>query len=751
KIHSQPDGGDRDSVRSFIARTQMGPTVSALMTDLEAQLTRMYEIPSAEILAGLSTGMNVDSLSRSLGEAERKQEFDAICRIGADILLYLREGAPECDPAKRLQLMDLSLAVEGSIFRAMGGWKVRTPEAMMAKARVLIQAAAGCGYLELWEFQRLSALIETPTGTEPLATFAEKVTRVGRVVNWGAGSVRAIYEPTVAVFAPFEPLASGFVDDRVRGSLLLGVGDVARQLAESLAYLSGNGNQIMGLRLGKGARGLNPGFARGELVVIKGAAGEVDFDGRKIYVVQQAPAEMKPVAGIATVSEGNAVSHVQLLARNLGIPNAVMTADLVTDLGPFSGKDVFYAVSPGGVVVMKLASDMTDDEKALFDTRRVLDERIAVPTDRMNLSDVDLPSLMEVRAVDSGVICGPKAANLGELRSLFPAQVAPGMVIPFAVFRAHMDQKMPDQTQTYWGFLQETFSRINRQSDLRSIDPAVEAEVLVRLSHLRESIKKMPLLPWFSDGLSKQFFSVFGDSLGGVAVFVRSDTNMEDLKDFTGAGLNLTVPNTKDRDILLQAIRDVWSSPFTERSYRWRQKFLRNPEQIYPSILLLKSVPVEKSGVMITSGVGGGDPEDVTVAFSRGVGGAVEGQAAETYLLKASGHDILLAPAREARFSVLPQTGGLARVATSFEKPVLDESDRLALRLMAKEIRDKLSGMSEPFDVELGILNGKVYLFQIRPFVESKRARASVYLNGLDPDIPGDATVDLTARIRVGE
>ena len=748
KIHGQPEASDLDSVRAFRSRVKVTEGVGATLADLEAQMAKVYETPVADVLAKLSVGLGVDAWSKLVQQAVREQRHAATCRLGAELLLSLREAMPNVIASKRLQMMDLSLAVERAIYQAMGQWVVETPGTMLEKARALLKAATGCGYLELWEQEMLVPLIASSTHAEPLTRFSEQVTMVGRAVNWGTGTVRAVYEPTVALFSPFEPLALGFVDDRVRGSLLLGVGDVARQLAEALAYVSGRGNQVMSLSLGKEARGLNPGFARGELVVVKEMSHDMDFEGNKIYVLQQAPAEMKPVAGIATVSEGNAVSHVQLLARNLGIPNAVMTANLVDALMRYSGSQVFYAVSPKGVVVMKPVARMTAEERALFDSKRVIDERIAVPTDRMDLSDVDLPSLMEVRADDSGVICGPKAANLGELRSLFPQRVASGLVIPFGVFRAHMNQEMPGQEGSYWEFLQETFAQAKAQYEAQVDEIVVEAEVLKQLAHLRGAIKEMPFLTWFSEQLPKRFESVFEAPMGQVPVFVRSDTNMEDLKDFTGAGLNLTVPNAKDKTVLMQAIRDVWASPFTERSYRWRQKFLLNPEQVYPSILLLRSVPVEKSGVMITAGVGGGDERDVTVAFSRGVGGAVEGQAAETYLLKADGHDVLFSPAREVQFTTLPERGGIGKAFATFENSVLTPTERQALRAMAKEVREKLLGMPEPFDIELGVLKGEVCLFQVRPFVESKRARASLYLNGLDPVVKEDAVVDLTALVK---
>ena len=51
---------------------------------------------------------------------------------------------------------------------------------------------------------------------------------------------------------------------------------------------------------------------------------------------------------------------------------------------------------------------------------------------------------------------------------------------------------------------------------------------------------------------------------------------------------------------------------------------------------------------MITKGILSGNDNDLTIAFSRGAGGAVDGQAAESYLIKESGFSQLISPAREA-------------------------------------------------------------------------------------------------------
>ncbi|OXS18948.1 hypothetical protein CGU36_27870, partial [Pseudomonas fluorescens] len=140
--------------------------------------------------------------------------------------------------------------------------------------------------------------------------------------------------------------------------------------------------------------------------------------------------------------------------------------------------------------------------------------------------------------------------------------------------------------------------------------------------------------------------------------FLRSDTNMEDLEEFTGAGLNLTVFNVVEREKILQGIRDVWASPYTERSFKWRQTYLSNPESVYPSILIIPTVDVDYSGVLITKDFLNNHAEKITVAMSRGAGGAVDGQSAETYLIHQNGTTELIAPARENKRRRLPITGG---------------------------------------------------------------------------------------------
>ncbi len=67
-----------------------------------------------------------------------------------------------------------------------------------------------------------------------------------------------------------------------------------------------------------GLRRLNPGLGRGVLRTLDELEALTGDTSESIVIVPQTIAELPAVAGIITAQEGNALSHVQLLARNLG-------------------------------------------------------------------------------------------------------------------------------------------------------------------------------------------------------------------------------------------------------------------------------------------------------------------------------------------------------------------------------------------------------------------------------------------------
>jgi phosphoenolpyruvate synthase/pyruvate phosphate dikinase len=267
-----------------------------------------------------------------------------------------------------------------------------------------------------------------------------------------------------------------------------------------------------------------------------------------------------------------------------------------------------------------------------------------------------------------------------------------------------------------------------------------EQEAFIRqfLEKMRDWISNAAPSEDFRRRLKEAMEENFGAD-GTYGVFVRSDTNVEDLSGFTGAGLNLTVPNVVGFENVLKAISQVWASPFTERAYHWRQAYMPSPEHVYVSVLLLKSVPADKSGVMVTADVNTGQPGWLTIAVNEGVGGAVAGQTAEELrICLADGEVQLLSPATEPYKRVLLKEGGISKVPVDNGEAVLRPDEIARLIEFAGTVPQRfpmlqnVQGQAVPADIEFGFCNGRLALFQIRPFLESARARQNILLNRLD-------------------
>lgn len=760
KIHAQPEINDIEKVKAFKVKhnAKLSASQIKVLDELLVTMTTFFkpiDLVSLQAKASIikSTTFGETFKNYAIQNNHSNNASDLIQNT-AELLTTLRASLlEEKRPLARLQLLDISIVLEDLIFKNAPLWQPETVEQLVSKVCYLGMATAATGYIEQHEWDALNLTLSANKANEASLGELTSVLQNGRsLVEWSSGMVKANYQNEVNTYTAFEPLAYGFIDDKIRGSIALHLGKAVGELGDFIAEESALTNKLLSIPNQSTVRGLNPGYAFGELVVVAGSPDAIEVSSNKIYIFQRPPADLKPIAGIATVSEGNMVSHVQLLARNLGIPNAALSDQNLDDLKPFNGQKVFYAVSNNGNVIIKAEKDMSAEERALFTKTERKSEKIEVPVESIILNESKVLNLRNVSASNSGKICGPKAANLGQLKQMFPEQVVEGLVIPFGIFRDHMNQDMPEQNQSYWQFLEAMFKEANAMEAKGIVEGEIEHYQLRQLETLRAAIKKMPLKADFIDQMEADFKSVLGQDLGAIPVFLRSDTNMEDLKEFTGAGLNLTLFNVVDKTKILEGIKDVWASPYTERSFKWRQKYLLNPENVFPSILVIPSVDVDYSGVLITKGLTSGNDNDLTIAFSRGAGGAVDGQSSETYLLKDDGGLQFLAPSRERFYNSLPITGGTFKKSSTFDKPILNAQNISDIRALAKTIRATMSQATNSdyqgaYDVELGFKDNKLWLFQIRPFVENKKALSSTYLQSITPVIDNNKVIALSKKI----
>lgn len=745
KIHNDPDAEDLKKVKAFQKEhagelsDQGDKYLSSLITSME----EYYQPFDLDQIATVARYLPDDSILKNELESFTLHEGSDLhlsIMAACELLPLLRENIYETRWSKaRVQVLNLINNLEDWLIKEMSQWDEKNLAILRDKSCYLTEAAYGLGYLEQWEYDKLLPELNWMYGDQvKLQDLNYFINAANKTIYWSTSNIISQYRDVIQTYEGFEPMAIGFSDDLIRSTVLLPLGHSISHINDIYGKYAPVNHQLLGIRNPGRIQGLNPGLTVGELVVLSHIPEDYHFDKKKIYVFDRPPGELQPVAGMANVQEGNPISHIQLLARNLAIPNALISIDAMKELEEYNGKHVFYAVSSGGTVVMKLKEDMSVDEREIFSEKSRSDIRITVATEKLILKKDSLLDMSLIDASFSGRWCGPKAANLGQLKQMFPENVVDGIVIPFGIFKDHMNQEIPGVGESYWSFLQRIFEDKENMLAQGVEENEIQCIVLQELKQLQSYIEKMPLKKTLVEKLEDKFQSILGMPLGEIPVFLRSDTNMEDLPEFTGAGLNLTLFNVLERDKILQGIRQVWASPYSERSYNWRQSYLLNPEDVYPSILIIPSVNVDKSGVIITKGVSNNKEDDITVAFSRGVGGAVDGQSAESYLLYSQGYNELISPSREYRYRTIPSTGGSELVNTNFQSPILDEYDLWKIRQLVKEVNEKMKlqlNQVGPFDIELGFKDEKIWLFQIRPFVENRSALASEYLESLSPDI----------------
>jgi len=667
------------------------------------------------------------------------------------------------------RLIDLDITA-GAVMQGRGNKLLESNKGLTVKQNLqllsaLVDAAYGAGQLVAREREAAQKTIAGLLADDNPARgdFSRELRQAGRVVEWAQANALLPYAEVWAQWTLLMPQVALIGDDVLRGSPLLLFAQVYERLDGFAAGSGVKRHDFFGTEVTKEVRALNPGLAVGKLKV---GVKTGDYASNEIIALTETPSDLEPAAGILTQGEGNVLSHVQLLARALGIPNVVLGPSAFSRVKPNDNQMVFFASTPGGRVIVKKLSDLNATEKTAWaeytknDSKRgdsgfaTGSAKLHIDTAKIDLSKKLPIDLSEIRRSDSGVVCGPKAAFLGELEHLFPDKVARGIVVPFGAYRAFYDKapvSVPESLRSAGiatageplkGFVERSFREFFDVMIPAGKEPrALTAWISPRLEVIRYSIRQAPLSPelvtGIRDSLDRAGLLRGPGKTETVGCFVRSDTNVEDLDSFNGAGLNLTLFNMGSLDDIYEGLREVWASPFQLRSFSWRQTLIDQPLWVLPSVVILESIPSDKSGVLVTCDITTGDPTKMVMATSEGVGGAVDGTSAETLLWSPDGVELLTLYKSPFKNTLIPG-GGSRMVAATGKDEVLSPREIEELAAAGKAVSQRLepardaTGRPRPWDIEFGFSNGKLWLFQSRPFIGNESVKNVPALAVLD-------------------
>jgi len=257
------------------------------------------------------------------------------------------------------------------------------------------------------------------------------------------------------------------------------------------------------------------------------------------------------------------------------------------------------------------------------------------------------------------------------------------------------------------------------QDDLEFVhNPKVRRQ---KLEALRNDIQKGK----FDAGLRRAIIQKWRTQLGGRPVFVRSSSNSEDLPNFSGAGLYSSVPNVKEEAKLIEAVKKVWASLWKFEAYEARVRNYVSQKDVYMSALVQLGVDMTKGGVMITKDPFDNENKDaVYISAVCGHNSKVvdnSGLPEQILFNPKSNSVVVMTLSQQESALAFDENGDLKETSdkcANAQKRVLTDLQARTLAKTAIDIR-RIFGKREQ-DIEWGIMNGRIYIVQARPYIDKQ-------------------------------
>ncbi|HEX7316747.1 MAG TPA: PEP/pyruvate-binding domain-containing protein [Pyrinomonadaceae bacterium] len=441
---------------------------------------------------------------------------------------------------------------------------------------------------------------------------------------------------------------------------------------------------------------LNVAKGIGRIHIIDKLDEHVEIGSNEILVLNEVPLSLPPVAGVIISQPSTPLSHINLLVKGWGVPNAYIK-NAHELLKQYDTWWVTFETTPDKYTIKR--ADIGEIKK-YQDAQSIL---VKAMTPRFNLAERRLLDLARQTKRMSDAY-GSKSANLGEVaRSRLAGVTVPaGFGIPIHYYEQFVKENGLEN------------AIIEMRDENRFVhDPAYRRE---RLTAMRERFKQGKV----SDELREALLKKTRAEYAGKGLFVRSSSNVEDLPNFNGAGLYDTVPNVKEEEKLVEAVKTVWASLWNFEAYEARERANIDHAKAYMAVLIQEGVNADSAGVMITT-----DPFDadnrgaIYISAKRGLGiKVVEGKRIpEQILFVPRANSVrILTRSEEESLLTFDDAGGVKEIPISGERAVLTDEVVRKLARAASRIKSVFGGREQ--DIEWVYMRGQIFIVQSRPFVQ---------------------------------
>lgn len=483
-----------------------------------------------------------------------------------------------------------------------------------------------------------------------------------------------------------------FIDDTLRSSNIFLFSKLVDKMDEDILASKNLTHKVNGQNMSAPVEVFNPGNSVG---VLRFDKNPMELKEGEIAVFSEVPEETGALDGIITLGVGARLSHLQLLAKSLGIPNSKVSSEYLDVLKELDGKTVRYESRKDGTLEIEEVKDGV--------TKSARNMNIEVPQPDHGISS-------PITFSDSGVqgdslYAGPKGIQLSKMfvdRDL--GQHTPdGFILPFGFFNRYA----------------ESIGITKDIERLSKVELSNEFLVTYTSSRIRDKIFNSDIPDEIIDEVIDALENLKSRTGHEKGYFFRSDTNIEDLPGFNGAGLNESVANVNiDREAVAQALKQVWFSAFKEKSIFWRAMALPNDTVSIaePSIVVMPTVDAESSGVILSKGGDTWNAGHGLISSNWGIGSVVEaGKPVEEITLE-DGTALHYALTVSNKKPVANNDGGLNTEEVTAGEFVLSKDLAERLNKLSIRVEGTLGEQEHGWDIEWAVdTEGRIILLQARP------------------------------------
>ncbi len=297
---------------------------------------------------------------------------------------------------------------------------------------------------------------------------------------------------------------------------------------------------------------------------------------------------------------------------------------------------------------------------------------------------------------DDVAIAGGKGANIGELMHA-GLLVPPGFVLLTSAYHLFIESNK----------IQREIEQLTSQITLTDPSSIELASIAIR------TLFDKSIVP---GEIISALRAAYAD-MRGSALAVRSSATAEDLPQASFAGQQETYLNIQIEEALLAAIQRCWSSLWTVRALDYRSRHKIAPDSVSLAVVIQEMVPASASGVLFTVNPVTGDPDEVVINATWGLGEAlVGGQVTPDMIIsdKQSGEVKRMEIGEKSVMTVPVKQGtALHDVDPSLrQEAILSPEEIMELTSLGRKIEVHFGA---PQDIEWAFANGHIFVLQSRP------------------------------------